>query len=240
MISEISDIKHAYYINLEHRKDRRDHLIKQMESLGLSDVTQRFNAIKMKNGAIGCSISHLKLLEMAITENLPHILIVEDDILFLDVELFKNQFKTALEEINKATATAEEKAKEDCWDVILFSGNNVGQYRKIMDSNKKGNVVAIQVSRCQTTTGYLVNGPYIPILAQNVRAGVKKLMAEPKNTREWAIDQYWFHLQMRMDSRWFLIMPASVIQQPGYSDIEERETNYSRVLLDVDKTWLKR
>jgi glycosyl transferase family 25 len=236
MITEVVDIQHVYYINLEHREDRLKHVQEQLSALGLGGVSARFNAIKMKNGAIGCSMSHLSLLEMAVKKKLPHILIVEDDILFLDVDLFKSQFKKTMKELER----------EESWDVVLFSGNNIGNYRKVVvkknvnNGKTNENVVAIQVSLCQTTTGYLVNGPYISVLAQNVREGVKKLMSEPKNKRDYAIDRYWFHLQMRELSRWFLIMPVCVIQKEGYSDIEERDTNYTHLLLDVDKEWLKR
>jgi len=241
MITEVVDIQHVYYINLEHRDDRLKHVQEQMTALGLGDVSTRFNAIKMKNGAIGCSMSHLKLLEMAVEKKLPHILIVEDDILFLDVDLFKTQFKKTMQELER-----EMEESKESWDVVLFSGNNIGNYRKLVVNNgnnqskKNENVVAIQVSLCQTTTGYLVNGPYIPVLAQNVREGVEKLMSEPTNKNDYAIDRYWFHLQMRELSRWFLIMPVCVIQKEGYSDIEERYTNYAQVLLNVDKEWLKR
>ena len=54
---------------------------------------ERFNAIKLPNGALGCSMSHLKCLEMAKAAGWPHLLIVEDDIKFLDLQLF-NVYRT--------------------------------------------------------------------------------------------------------------------------------------------------
>ena len=89
-IQSIEDIKHAYYINLEHRTDRKEHVELQLKTLGIE--ASRFDAIKMENGAIGCSLSHLKLLEQALENQYDHILIMEDDITFLDPELFKSQF----------------------------------------------------------------------------------------------------------------------------------------------------
>jgi GR25 family glycosyltransferase involved in LPS biosynthesis len=59
----ISDIKHAFYINLETRPDRKEHIEKQMKLIGIKAT--RFNAIRLQNGALGCSMSHLKILENA-------------------------------------------------------------------------------------------------------------------------------------------------------------------------------
>ena len=88
-INSINDITNIFYINLEHRTDRKEHVETELLKIGL--IGQRFNAIKMDNGAIGCSMSHLKLLQDAVKHNLEHILIVEDDITFLNPTLFINQ-----------------------------------------------------------------------------------------------------------------------------------------------------
>ena len=62
-IQSLNDIKNAFYINLEQRTDRKIHVEEQLGKIGLT--AQRFNAIKMENGAIGCSMSHLKILQDA-------------------------------------------------------------------------------------------------------------------------------------------------------------------------------
>ena len=91
----------------------------------------------------------------------------------------------------------------------------------------------IQVSRCQTTTGYLVNGHYIKTLATNVRAGLTNLLNKPDEKINFAIDRYWFHLQEK--DNWFFIIPPTVIQREDYSDIEHRVTNYQELMQDLDK-----
>ena len=88
-INSIENIEHTFYINLENRPDRKEHVEKQLQSIGIAAT--RFNAIKLNNGAIGCSMSHLKCLEIAKQNNWDHVMIVEDDILFLNPNLFKNQ-----------------------------------------------------------------------------------------------------------------------------------------------------
>jgi len=62
-MNNINDIKHAFYINLDTRPDRKEHVETQLNMIGIK--ADRFKAIKLNNGAIGCSMSHLKLLENA-------------------------------------------------------------------------------------------------------------------------------------------------------------------------------
>lgn len=209
----IDDIKHAFYINLEHRTDRKEHVEKQLDNIGIQ--ADRFNAIRMDNGAIGCSISHLKLLQYALKNNLDHILIVEDDILFLDPEKFKSQFNKFIE------------LHGNNWEVILFAGNNMPPYEKIDET-------CIKVSKCQTTTGYLVNKHFIKALEQNVKMGLSNLLNRPNEREKFAIDKFWFVLQSA--SRWYLITPPTVIQRLDYSDIEKRVTNYEGLMTDLDKS----
>ena len=212
-INSLADIKNIFYINLEHRTDRKEHVEKELLNIGLKEA-QRFNAIKMENGAIGCSMSHLRILQNAQKNNLDHILIVEDDITFLDPELFKNQINNFFE------------THKNDWDVVLLAGNNIPPYKNIDDT-------CIQVSRCQTTTGYLVNGHYIKILLQNVKIGLTHLINKPAEHSKYAIDKYWFILQQLY--KWYLIVPLTVVQREDYSDIEKRVTNYEKHMLDVDK-----
>jgi len=211
-INSLDDIKHAYYINLDYRTDRKEYVEKQLHNIGINAT--RFEAIKMQNGAIGCSMSHLKLLQEAVKNNLDHILIVEDDITFLDPELFKTQINKFFE------------LHKNNWDVILLGGNNMPPYKNIDET-------CIQVSRCQTTTGYLVNGHYIKILMKNVKMGLTNLLNRPAEHSKFAIDKFWFVLQE--SSKWYLITPPTVVQREDYSDIEKRVINYQEHMQDLDK-----
>jgi glycosyl transferase family 25 len=210
-MNSISDIKHAFYINLLSRPDRKTHVEEQLINIGIKP--ERFNAIRMDNGAIGCSMSHLKLLETAKLNNWEHILIVEDDILFTDPNLFVEQF-------NKFLSNNKD------FDVALIAGNNLPPYRRIDDS-------CVQVTHCQTTTGYLVKRHYYDTLINNYKDGILHLMKEPYNHTLYAIDKYWFNLQAI--HKWYLITPLSVTQREDYSDIEKRPTNYTPAMLDLDK-----
>jgi glycosyl transferase family 25 len=211
-MNSISDIKNVFYINLLSRPDRKQHVENQLKFIGINNAN-RFNAIKLTNGAIGCSMSHLKILEMAKVNNLEHVLIVEDDILFTDPSLFVKQFNTFL-------------SNHKDFDVALIAGNNIPPYKPIDDT-------CVQVLHCQTTTGYLVQRHYYDILIQNYKDGILHLMKKPSNHNQYAIDKYWFNLQAI--HKWYLIIPLTVTQREDYSDIEKRPTNYTRVMLDLDK-----
>jgi GR25 family glycosyltransferase involved in LPS biosynthesis len=214
MISSMSDIKHAFYINLESRPDRKIHIEEQLKLIGIQ--ANRFKAIKLLNGALGCSMSHLKCLEIAMENNWEHILIVEDDIKFLNPELFISQ-------INKFFNLHSD------WDVVLVAGNNLPPHKIIDDT-------CVKVTQCQTTTGYIVKKHYYKTLIDNIRKGITNLIKEPKHHYLYAIDKYWFRLQQK--DNWYLITPLSVTQREDYSDIEKKPTNYTRVMIDLNKEWL--
>jgi glycosyl transferase family 25 len=210
-MNNIFDIKNAFYINLLSRPDRKKHVEDQLEKIGIK--AERFNAIKLKNGAVGCSMSHLKCLEIARTNNWDHVLIVEDDILFLNPALFIHKLNEFL-------------SNHKNFDVLLFAGNNMPPYVTIDNS-------CVKVTKCQTTTGYLVKSHYYDTLINNYKEGIKKLMNEPLKHAIYAIDKYWFRLQEK--DKWYLIIPLSVTQREDYSDIEKKRTNYTNVMIDLDK-----
>lgn len=216
-LNSITDIKNILYINLDHRTDRKDHIETQLKTIGLATF-ERFNAIKLANGRIGCSMSHLKCLQLAKERNYSHLLICEDDTTFLNPSLFIKQLNTFFQ-----------LKKVQHWDVILFAGNNVPPYTAIDDT-------CIKVTRCQTTTCYLVNGHYFDTLIENIKEGINYLMRDQSNHIKYAIDKHWIILQEQ--HKWFLIIPPTVIQKEDYSDIEQRRTNYSGMMLDINKDYL--
>jgi len=211
-INNISDIKNVVYINLDERTDRKVHIEEQLHAVGFKSF-ERFKAIKTTNGAIGCTMSHLKCLENARAMKLTHLLILEDDTLFLDPSLFKTQFNKFL-------------LNHKSWDVVLLAGNNVPPYSNIDDT-------CIKVTHCQTTTAYLVNGLYFNTLITNIKEGLNNLMRNEWNEFLYAIDKYWLRLQKR--DNWYLIIPLKVIQKTGYSDIRKVNVNYAALMTDLNK-----
>jgi GR25 family glycosyltransferase involved in LPS biosynthesis len=223
-IKSITDIKHCLYINLTSRPDRKMHIEGQLRGVGLNP--SRFNAIKLKNGRIGCSMSHLKCLQIAKKNNWSHVMICEDDLLILNKETFVNSLNKFFRMHGDCDGHGNGNGK---WNVLLLAGNNVPPYKKIDDT-------CIQVSHCQTTTGYIVKMNYYDTLIDNIRTGIENLMKTPDQHIIYAIDKYWIKLQKQ--HTWYMLAPVVAVQREDYSDIEERKTNYESIMKDLDKPHL--
>lgn len=209
-------LKNTFYINLEHRKDRLEHVNQELAKLGIQG--ERIDAVKAKVGAIGCTLSHIRCLELAKKRNYDYVFICEDDITFTQPQLL-------LENIKKF-----EDNNEILWDMLIIGGNNVPPYQKITD-------YCIRVFYCQTTTGYVIRKSYYDTLINNFKESANLLMRNPTELgkKKYALDIYWKRLQIQ--DFWYMIIPPTVLQYENYSDIEERHTNYHHLMLDLEKEW---
>jgi GR25 family glycosyltransferase involved in LPS biosynthesis len=205
-------LENILYINLNHRTDRKTHVEQQLRAIGCHNF-KRFPAIIHNNGAIGCSMSHLHCLKFAKKQNWDYVFIVEDDILFLQPHLFKLQ----IDRFIKQTPN---------FDVLLIAGNN---FPPFIETNS----TCIQVSHCQTTTGYIVSKHYYDTLIDNINTGINNFIHNPDKPSLFAIDQWWFQLQQK--DKWFLLIPIQAIQRQDYSDVEKRNVNYKTVMTDYKK-----
>jgi len=200
-------LKHTYYINLEHRTDRKNETIKELKSFGINNPI-RFNAIKNEDGAIGCSKSHLEILKIAKEKNLPYVAIFEDDVKFINPNLTKRKLNNLLKSDIK-------------WDVILLGGNNFEPYTKINND-------FIKVQNCQTTTAYIVKREYYDKFIKHWEEGLN-LLIKHNNPSKYACDQYWKLLQKQ--DNFILLTPLKVTQRESYSDIVKGNVNYENSLL---------
>lgn len=203
---------HTIYINLDTRPDRKENILIELEKIGITSPL-RFSAIKLDNGAIGCSMSHIKCLEMAIREDYEYVFICEDDIEVVNPDLF----------ISNANKFLNNKNID--WDIVLVAGNNMLPYSPVTD-------YCIKIYNCLTTTGYIVKKSYYETLLKNFKEGVMKLLREPEN-KGYRIDTYWKVLQNK--DNWYLIIPPSIVQKEDYSDIEKKVTNFKKYMLDYNK-----
>lgn len=208
-------LKHTLFINLEHRTDRLEHVKIELAKLGING--ERVNAVKAKVGAIGCTLSHVRCIEMAKQRDYEYVFICEDDITFTNPTLLLENLK---------------KFREDnlTWDMIIIGGNNVPPYMKINDH-------CVRVFYCQTTTGYIIRKSYYDTLLKNFKESANLLMKHPteEGKKKYALDIYWKRLQIQ--DFWYMIIPPTVSQYENYSDIEEKNTNYDHLMLDMDKEW---
>jgi GR25 family glycosyltransferase involved in LPS biosynthesis len=205
-------LNHILYINLDHRTDRKEHLIGEFKKLGIEHA-QRFPAIRMQAGNVGCTLSHIRCLELAKSRKWPYVCICEDDITFTNSAVF-------LESLRKFAES------DISWDVLVLGGNNAPPFTPI-------NNYCVRVQNIQTTTGYIVTKEYYDVLLANFKEGLDRLMREPEKKKQFSLDIYWKGLQFR--DRWYCLIPLTVIQYYDYSDIEEKVMDYSGMMLDLEK-----
>tara|TARA_B110000967_G_scaffold209873_1_gene268226 strand:+ start:1502 stop:2176 length:675 start_codon:yes stop_codon:yes gene_type:complete len=208
-------LKNIFFINLNERTDRLDHVTTEFNKMNLT--AEKVKGIKLDNGALGCTLSHIKCLKLAKERKYEHVFICEDDIEFLNPPLF-------LEKLNLLYEN-----KSIYWDVLVVGGNTVPPYKLITE-------YCIRVSHSQTTTGYIVKNTFYDILINNFTESANKLMANPTDKLNYALDRYW--LQLQKQYHFCMLIPPTVVQYESYSDIEESNKNYKDLMLDMNKEWL--
>uniref|UniRef100_A0A6C0IIG7 Glycosyl transferase family 25 domain-containing protein n=1 Tax=viral metagenome TaxID=1070528 RepID=A0A6C0IIG7_9ZZZZ len=206
--------KHTLFINLDSRVDRLEHALQEFEKMNMQ--VERVSAIKNKNGAIGCTMSHIQCLQLAKERDYDYVFVCEDDITFLDPDKLKESAQLFMQNM---------KSK---WDVLIIGGNNVPPYQKLSD-------YCARIFNCQTTTGYVVQKHFYDTLIQNFKESATSLMRNPKNKQEYALDIYWKRLQQQ--HVWLMLTPPTVSQYESYSDIENKNVNYDHLMLDMNKEW---
>lgn len=191
-------IENVVYINLENRTDRRQQVETELLKVFPSEKIVRFNAIKHERGGIGCSMSHIGALEMAIENKWKNVLIVEDDLQWNDFE--------------KGCDILSSLVKKR-YDAIVLSGHEVSY-------NKQ----TYKLFNCCARTAYLVQNHYYETLLNNFKEGLARLQTNLMS--QYRGDRYWNRIQVR--DNWYIVIPAVCIQRPSFSDIENRIVDYSK------------
>jgi len=137
------------YINLEKRKDRKEHMEKQLKKYNF----ERVNAIENENGYVGCAESHIKCLKLAIERNYEEVIILEDDFMFLNGNNFNDM-----------------KIPEFDFDILLFC-NRIKKCEKIDETFNK-------VIDCSWASGHLVRKNLYGPLIQNLQESKELIKKE--------------------------------------------------------------
>ena len=196
------------YINLDCRPDRDTLCKDQLSQIGI-DSPKRFSGFKTTDGIVGCGMSHLTILKDAKAKKFPYILICEDDIVFGSSKILK----TKIDKLQNAE-----------WDMLLLGGNMFHPWSEHSED-------AYRIHKCFTTTAYIIREHYYDTLINCWQEAVEKLV-KTKN-RNYALDVAWFPLQQR--DTWLLVKPLQVHQRAGYSDIENKNTDYKDLMLSLKK-----
>lgn len=190
------------------RKDRREETWKELRNLNLKPI--RIDAVKFYPGSLGCTLSHIKALEIAKLKNWKHVMICEDDIEFTEnKKVLVQQFDTFL-------------SRHNDWDVITL-GANINEAVYVDDSCAR-----ILSSFC--TTCYIVRQEYYDVLLNNFKMAAHKMFHKFPGNHE--IDVEWHSLQKR--DMWYTILPIVAVQRISASDIAgspDQKINYQNSMI---------
>ena len=194
-----------YYINLEHRTDKRHHIetnvLPYFEGTPLETRIERFPAIYHQNGAIGCSLSHLEVAKKAKRNGTRYYLVFEDDFEFL---INKSEFQTWL--------TSLFTPPQLDFKVVMLAYNALHS-EPFYNSN-----ILNWSNNAQTTAGFIVNCVYIDELIACWENGINRFL-ETGEHWNWACDQCWKLLQKE---KWFISAVRIGKQKPAISDIGQQ------------------
>lgn len=190
----------AFYINLEHRTDRREQIEKELSDKDIE--FERFPAIEFpQQGHIGCSLSHLTVLKIARERKYESVMVFEDDFEFL---VSKEEWDRLI------------KCLPASYDVVMLSYNTLSSssYDETFDK-------AINV---QTASGFIIHSKFYNSLIDRWQEGVTQFVDNPKEESKYCCDQYWKALQPI--SEWYTYKVRIGRQRGGFSDTEKKMTYY--------------
>lgn len=219
MTSFLEFIDHIYFINLDHRYDRAQDFYKMMKRIGIMEdhITRISGIFEPLNGALGCTKSHIKVIETFLESDYKRCCILEDDFDFLS--------KEGLEAFCSEIQTVDPKE----WDMILFSG-------VVFKDEPSSYSFLRRISDVQTSSSYILTRDYAPVLLTNMKEGAEALDIYFKGTGriigDYCLDIYWKSLQKK--DKWFLSEPILGYQRPSYSDIQKKDVDYTPLEMNLN------
>jgi GR25 family glycosyltransferase involved in LPS biosynthesis len=207
-------IDQIYYINLEHREDRKDEFLSNFSSIDENRIFRIDASYEKDNGALGCLKSHIKALETALENNKDSdeettVLICEDDFYIKDI-FYCNRI------LNYAFDTLPH------WDVIMLA-HNTHWSEDTEYVTEKGEKI-IKIVHSATGSGYLLKKSYIQRLLDIFKGDYEKYLETKEWKSEYCNDVSWVPLQKQ--DEWFAFKPTIAIQRASFSDIQGGMVNY--------------
>jgi hypothetical protein len=200
-LNGINSFDKIFYINLDHRKDRKKQITNEFKKLKIpEDKIIRIDAVRNKyNGHIGCCKSHIKTLELAKKMKLNNAIVLEDDFVFT---LPKKEIDEKINHFLK---------KYPNFDMIQLTT----VFKKLEDINDKH---IKKVKNATTSSGYIINKRFYNALLLDLNEAKEKMEKEmiefnkknnnvlkKKHNTSNALDQHWGKLQKQ--SNWYIFDP---------------------------------
>jgi hypothetical protein len=208
-------INRVYYINLDHRTDRKNDLLQWITETGFPlDKVERVPGVYIPNKShIAFTVAHINALETFLKSGHDNCLILEDD----------------FEPNNKATFWNDVdrifKDKLD-FDVVMCAFNDGVTQATAGPTN-----YLIRMLYTYSTSGYIITKQIAPIVIDHfkdaVRFGIHEESITNKKATQYVGDVYWCKLMPL--HKWYAFYPKLGHQRPSYSDIEQTFSDYNGV-----------
>lgn len=192
------------YINLDSRKDRREHIEKELITLNLSKIAHRIPGAVHSQRGVGCTMAHLAALKYAKERGWKTVLILEDD---FKAELDSQQLYTKL--------AAFFHKYSNTFDVVMLAHN--------INKSIPCDDLVVRIQDAQTASAYIVSERAYDRLIELFEKAIPELI---KTGDHWNLinDQVWKRLQP--DMLWYGFVPRLGRQIASWSDNEKKDVNY--------------
>ena len=210
----MNHIDSIYYINLDHRTDRKNDFLKCMSDLDVPEhKIQRIPAIYEPTlGALGCTKSHILALETFLASEHKICIIFEDDFTYKNKDTF-------MSDILKIFETKKP------FDIVQLSYNNIYMpelYYQVIDTEYS---FLKKVKKTICASSYIITREFAPKLLQNFKESSDLLSKYGyANDKAYVLDVYWHTLQQ--NANWYVIYPSIGFQRASYSDICQNFQDY--------------
>jgi GR25 family glycosyltransferase involved in LPS biosynthesis len=222
------------YLNLDHRKDRLEHIQNELQKAGINAertrgrLPEEFDSTDPRiqvmwnrtKGACGCHYGQVEIMKEALKQN-KHAFIMEDDCVFCS-------------DIHERLSIAEDFLKDKDWTALWLGGtyhaNNPAWWHKPghsidlkqckctlgVDAEKTESKYMVRTYGCFSTHCYIINKNHIQRVLDFLEANVHLSMG---------ID--WLMILMQPQVLTYAFVPGMVIQKDNMSDIGGGMTVFS-------------
>ena len=210
-----------YCINLDSRTDKWTECEIEFNKLNIN--VERFSAVNgaplftvgsnLTAGAFGLMLTHQEIIREVINKNYKNVLILEDDVTFIDY-FYKYFFY-------------EIKLLPEDWDLLYLGGNNhfhQGKFNLVSDPSRlihKYNYRSLNHELCKTTWTQTTHAVAINNKAFNIVSDfINRYNTSP-------IDDI-LRIMQQSGYNAYTFLPSLALQRPSMSDIENRFVDYNQ------------
>lgn len=193
-------VSNVAYVNLDSRKDRRAQLEDQLKVFKPEKIHRVPGVENKQYPYVGGVTAHLNAMKLAKESNWDNVLILEDDSIWANTDVSYPIFEMLV---------------KNPYDVIMLAGT-------YSDFDK--NTFKINKSKC--ASAYLVNKSYYNTIISKTEEILAQYKPGITPVDGITLDVAVFE-PLQAVNKWFIVSPSLMIQSKGYSDILQKQVDYT-------------